>query len=472
LDNFDPSPSSPSFPLLESSPRYDPDGTPPTFIMTYPKTPIIAVIGTTGSGKSSFIRGITGSPDCEVGHTLHSQTTHVASYTLQTPSGSIHLADTPGFDDTQRTDYEILEELMSWLKRSGDALTAIVYLHPINHERLRGSSRKMIRTVQKMLGPQCFRMVLLVTTFWNEVEEAVGAAREKELLGSEDGWKPFRDGGATVERMGREYGQFVGVLERMAMATPMRTRAQEEMASGARLEDTMAGMALIDEDAAAVQRERLKKAKDQARAQGVKREKKAAEEQKSRGEAQRRGLQAEMRQKNESLRIKEQLAQQELRHKERMQQKHKDIEQQKKLEAALRAKAELERIEAERQEKERAIGALQNQAAVQFQASKIQQRRVEGVVDVLRIFLTTSGYPRIVWGINPLGRGMAGVGQHSQTLLNYGGIQRSGITVWCDCCRVSVGRGSSYGECPPKAVCTCRGLPADAPRKKCATAAT
>ncbi|KAK1758966.1 hypothetical protein QBC47DRAFT_314913 [Echria macrotheca] len=413
-----------------------------------PQTPIVAVIGTTGSGKSSFIRGITGSEDCKVGHTLLSETTCVKTYTLKTPSGDIELADTPGFDDTRRTDYEVLEELVSWLRRTWDGgrtLTAILYLHPIDHERLRGSSRKMMRMVQKLLGPKCFGMVMLVTSFWNQVDAETGAAREKELLESEDGWKPFRDEGATVERMARDYHKFVPILERMVIAKPagMRMRAQDELETGGELSQTMAAMSLNDESAE--QSQRLNEAMEKAKAHQAEQRKRVVAARRAREEKQKRKLLATLaQQKEESLRVKELLEQQERSHQERMRQTQKNIEEQKRKEASLRAKLEQERVEAERRDRDRAITALQSQASIQFQASEIQQQRVSGMVQSLRIFLTTTGYPQPVWGINPVGRGMSGVGRFGQVLQDYRGIQPSGMTVWCDCCRVAIGQSVSY----------------------------
>jgi predicted GTPase len=112
---------------------------------------LIAVMSPTGSGKSSFIKGITGRQDIKVGHTLLSGTvssphtlSRVISFRsietdcIQSYDGiisltAITLIDTPGFDDSSVADLEILRALSKWLKEhceEGQLLTGIIYLHP------------------------------------------------------------------------------------------------------------------------------------------------------------------------------------------------------------------------------------------------------------------------------------------------------------------------------------------------------
>jgi hypothetical protein len=54
-----------------------------------------------------------------VGDELGSCTQEVRAYSCLHPNGSgrkVILVDTPGFDDTDRTDYDILRDIAQWLK--------------------------------------------------------------------------------------------------------------------------------------------------------------------------------------------------------------------------------------------------------------------------------------------------------------------------------------------------------------------
>jgi hypothetical protein len=421
-----------------------------------PSDPIIAIIGTTGSGKSSFIRALTGS-DCQVGHSLRSETTHITTYPLTTASGvTIQLADTPGFDDTTRTDYEILDELVSWLKTNFPSssspgqhgIAGIVYMLPINHARLKGSSRRMIRMVQKLLGDQCFSMMLLVTSFWNEVEPEVALAREKELLESEDGWKPFCDGGAKVERLGRDYGRFGAVLQGMVRSRPehgAKMLVQRELEGGKLLGQTMAALSLNDESGE--QEERLRRIREAAVRKEAEKREEAEMARKAMQEEQEDRMREELaRQEEEARRVEKQLKSQRRRNKMEVERKRKELEEQTRREAEVRARLAQQKIEAEKRERAQAIEALEKDSALQCQSSRIQERRVGAVIDALRIVLNSGGYPQVVWGIKRKGHGMAGEGPDGQMLPDHVSVERNGMSIWCDYCRVPVGKGVSYGE--------------------------
>ena len=75
-----------------------------------PQDVLIIVAGVTGSGKSSFIESLVAGGGIEIGHDLLSCTSAIDFFPLQHHSGRrIFLVDTPGFDDTYKTDGEILQ---------------------------------------------------------------------------------------------------------------------------------------------------------------------------------------------------------------------------------------------------------------------------------------------------------------------------------------------------------------------------
>jgi hypothetical protein len=94
------------------------------------------------------------------------------------------LVDTPGFDDTHRTDAEVFQEIAIWLAtqyQNLSRLTAILYMQPINVTRMAGSAMRSLQTVKKMLGVQRFSNLTLVTSMWDILDLAECESQEKEL---------------------------------------------------------------------------------------------------------------------------------------------------------------------------------------------------------------------------------------------------------------------------------------------------
>jgi len=78
----------------------------------------IAVMGATGSGKSTFINLASGST-LPVGRGLESCTSEVQTSRPFLLNGRIvTLIDTPGFDDTSRSDTDILSSIAAYLSNT------------------------------------------------------------------------------------------------------------------------------------------------------------------------------------------------------------------------------------------------------------------------------------------------------------------------------------------------------------------
>ncbi|KIJ63775.1 hypothetical protein HYDPIDRAFT_112726 [Hydnomerulius pinastri MD-312] len=162
---------------------------------------IVAVMGPTGSGKSSFISKVTGIRDDGVGHTLKSFTSEVkATKIIDKRSGlDIVLVDTPGFDDTNKTDLEILNMISDWLNASYKKhvlLAGIFYFHRISDNRMAGTPLKNLRVFKQLCGEMALEQIVLTTTMWDEVEESTGTERLKEL--ESNYWKGMIIGGSRT----------------------------------------------------------------------------------------------------------------------------------------------------------------------------------------------------------------------------------------------------------------------------------
>lgn len=116
--------------------------------------------------------------------------------------GTFYLVDTPGFDDTHKSDTDILMELTGWLNEAYEAkilLTGIIYLHRIMDPRFGGKALRNLRMFKSLCGNQALSKVVLATTFWNHVTPAVGMEREKEL-GKSEFWGKMIEKGSKVFR--------------------------------------------------------------------------------------------------------------------------------------------------------------------------------------------------------------------------------------------------------------------------------
>ncbi|KAJ7587376.1 hypothetical protein C8J56DRAFT_1081557 [Mycena floridula] len=87
--------------------------------------PWVSIIGLTGAEKSSLINTLIGNDTMKVGHDLQSctcQLDYTILHTSRHPELGGHrriiIVDTPGFDNTFETDYEILRRISVWLTHS------------------------------------------------------------------------------------------------------------------------------------------------------------------------------------------------------------------------------------------------------------------------------------------------------------------------------------------------------------------
>ncbi|KAG8531169.1 uncharacterized protein KY384_004527 [Bacidia gigantensis] len=118
-------------------------------------------------------------------------------------TSTVYLIDTPGFDDTNRSDNEVLSEIASWLTASYTQkirLSGIIYLHRISDVRMQGSAKKNLFMFKKLCGQNALSNVILATTMWDRVTEAEGKAREMELTSTPDFWGWMVTQGSRVYR--------------------------------------------------------------------------------------------------------------------------------------------------------------------------------------------------------------------------------------------------------------------------------
>ena len=184
---------------------------------------------------------------------------------------NVYLIDTPGFDDTYRSDIQVLTEIADWLTdtyRRDVKLSGIIYLHRITDLRMAGSARENYLRFQRLCGPEALRKVILATSMWEGVAEAVGEAREKELADTEEFWgymlrhhSQMHRHYNTVESVRRLIGVFAG----SAAPEPISLQLQEEIVDqGMTLIETQVGRGW--EEALDKEREKYRKELEEIRA--------------------------------------------------------------------------------------------------------------------------------------------------------------------------------------------------------------
>lgn len=161
----------------------------------------------------------------------------------------VHLIDTPGFDDSNRKDTEVLRDIAGWMGVTYDKgirLSGIIYLHNISHTRMAGSAMRNLFMFQKLMGEDCFPSIILATSFWGNVDPRVGAEREKELIGTDMFWGQMYKSGSQIVRHTGDRTSALRILNILIERKhPIVTQIQKEMNEEDRdLDETSAGQQL------------------------------------------------------------------------------------------------------------------------------------------------------------------------------------------------------------------------------------
>ncbi|KAL4077612.1 P-loop containing nucleoside triphosphate hydrolase protein [Scleroderma citrinum] len=233
------------------------------------KEQVIAVMGPTGVGKSSFIHNAV-PPDLrtevKVGHSLRSETNKVQPVSWVNKDGKrVKLVDTPGFNDSRAgmSDVEVLKMIANFLVDECDEkkprLTGLIYVHRISDPRVGGTALRNLRMFRKLCGKDSMKNVVIVTTMWDMVDKKEGERREQELKSSNDLFKPLLDDGAIMIGYDRTHECANRVVNRLLEKGPTTPQIVQEIVNkGVVLVDTAAGTELQSEI-----RELLKKHNDE-----------------------------------------------------------------------------------------------------------------------------------------------------------------------------------------------------------------
>ncbi|KAI6027330.1 hypothetical protein BKA83DRAFT_22071 [Pisolithus microcarpus] len=191
-------------------------------------------MGATGTGKSTFANLASGSK-LPVGRGLQSCTSDVMTSKPFILNGNIvTLIDTPGFDDTNRSDTEILRSIAAYLSNTyeqGAKLAGIIYMHRISDTRVGGTSSRNFRIFRELCG--------------EKVSPELGEERERELASSSKFFKPILDKGARMLRHTNTRESAHAILRHLVNAQAHTLQIQHELVNEQRdLAHTSAGVEL------------------------------------------------------------------------------------------------------------------------------------------------------------------------------------------------------------------------------------
>ncbi|KAF5327319.1 hypothetical protein D9619_004266 [Psilocybe cf. subviscida] len=192
----------------------------------------IAVMGATGSGKTTFINSASHSK-LRIGRGLQSCTSIVQiAQPFELDGRSVTLIDTPGFDDTTKSDADILRMIAAFLAtayENGKTLAGVIYVHRISDFRMGGISTRNFKMFRQLCGESTLKNVVIVTNMWSAVSEDIGIARETELASEDIFFKPVLDKGAQILRHSNTPASAHAIIARIIANHPLPLQIQREL---------------------------------------------------------------------------------------------------------------------------------------------------------------------------------------------------------------------------------------------------
>ena len=172
---------------------------------------------------------------------------------------TIYLIDTPGFDDTSRSDGDILAHIAHYLSVSyanSIYIHGIVLLHRISDNRVSGTSRRNIAMFKELVGVEAYENVAVATTMWWNGEHELNLRKEREL--QEEHFKDILSNGGRMFKLTAGIGpeeaaaaakeqamEVIAHLMAKAREGPIVMKIQSEMVDeGLTLDKTAAGKAV------------------------------------------------------------------------------------------------------------------------------------------------------------------------------------------------------------------------------------
>ncbi|KAI5785696.1 P-loop containing nucleoside triphosphate hydrolase protein [Pyronema domesticum] len=162
----------------------------------------IAVIGLTGTGKSSLIKELTGK-DVHIEHSINAGTTSFGMFPAIIDDQRYVFVDTPGFNDRDpsRTDLDVYQEILKWFETMSPYcnIAGVLYVHAISPGRFSKSEDLNLDMLKALCGERFFPNITIVTTMWQNYAGPTKKRVERKQKELEEGpWKELLGGGARI----------------------------------------------------------------------------------------------------------------------------------------------------------------------------------------------------------------------------------------------------------------------------------
>jgi hypothetical protein len=135
--------------------------------------------------------------------------------------------------------------------------SGILYLHNICDPKVGGSLQRNMTMFKKLCGPDPLKNVVVVTTFWDEIELVQGIEFETELKTKDKFFKGLAEGKSKFVRYGKfppgeipegpEFLPPISIVSELVALDPVFVEMQKELAEGKTVEETSAGAELYKE---------------------------------------------------------------------------------------------------------------------------------------------------------------------------------------------------------------------------------
>ena len=188
--------------------------------------------------------------------TNRSGTSEMKAYHFNRNGYNVVLVDTPGFNDTVRSDTEVLLELAQWLEvtyKKDCKLTGIIYLHRITDVRMDGTGIRNLKIFRKICGDDPLKNVVIASTFWGCISHEKAVAHEEELCSDPEFWGGMLEHGAQTARFIGDQQSGWDIVLSFAKMLPVTLELQQELVVDATpLPETAVGQ-VVSESLAALE---------------------------------------------------------------------------------------------------------------------------------------------------------------------------------------------------------------------------
>ncbi len=271
------------------------------------------------------------------------ETFDITPYSLTHEGKTFIIVDTPGFDDSNVSDKDILAKLLAWLNMNyeqGQKLTGILYLHRIDAPRMQGTALRNFKMFKQLCGEGFYGNICLGTTRWNMLkgDMASGERREAELKDKGGFWHSMIVNGSSLVRIQNDQVLARKIIFELAAKTPAFLKSQFEMAKDGLSPDKLSATKALED-------EELKRVRAENEGKRKREKEKLEKEQREKEAVLRAKHKIEQREREERLREQK-------RERERLEQMERDREAQRQREMrALEEQLRQTRLGEERQRK-------------------------------------------------------------------------------------------------------------------------